>query len=89
MDLSTIPWPEVGLGSGWFVALYFVRLLFTGRVVTRREADVYIKQAETASAHAQAGLEALAKMVPVSQLQKAAIDAALVVRDAPKQEDGS
>lgn len=39
--MEAVPWPQVGVaGLGWFIAGMCLWGLFTGRFVTRREADL-------------------------------------------------
>lgn len=43
-----VPWPSVGAGSGWLFVGLGLWALLTGRLVTKREADIYIERATKA-----------------------------------------
>jgi len=86
-SLDGIPWPAVTAASGgWMLFGLCMFGLITGRwLVTRREADTYIKRAETAEAERTTLIQTLAGMTGVGKLQKKiselAIQAALDSED--------
>lgn len=47
--MDAIPWadllPVAGSGGGWLLALYFIRLVFSGQMIPR---SVYLEQREVA-----------------------------------------
>lgn len=82
--LESVPWGDIGVTSGWGIVAAFVWMLFTGRVVTRREADGDRARAEKAEAHVEKLVGTVGELTAVSKLQKAALDAAFTVRDRPE-----
>ena len=49
--MDAIPWPLVtGATGGWVVTVAFLWALLTGRLVTQREAQLYLDRAEKAEA---------------------------------------
>ncbi|NUR07702.1 MAG: hypothetical protein HOQ45_11925 [Nocardioidaceae bacterium] len=81
--IEGLPWPaQLGVaGLGWAITGYFIWSLFTGRVVTRREADVYLTRAEKAETNLSTLISTNAEMTAVGHLQKAVIDAAIKTRN--------
>ena len=39
MDPASLPWPQVGVGSGWALAAFAVWLIMTGRLVPKTTLD--------------------------------------------------
>lgn len=70
--LDDVPWPAITAASGgWMLFGLCMFGLITGRwLVTRREADSYIKRAETAEAERTTLIHTLAGMTGVGKLQK-------------------
>lgn len=80
MDL---PWPTITAASGgWLLTAAFVWSLISGRLVTRREADTYIRRAETAEANVTKLIATTAEMTAVGKLQKRFAEAATDPPDA-------
>lgn len=70
--LEGVPWPAFTAATGgWMLFGLCMFGLITGRwLVTRREADSYIKRAETAEAERTTLIHTLAGMTGVGKLQK-------------------
>lgn len=78
MGLEGLPWPaQVGVaGLGWMLAAALLYGLITGRwIVTRREADIYIKRAETAEANVERLSGQNAELIAWAELGKATFTA--------------
>lgn len=76
--MDGLPWPTITAATGgWVLAGVFVLALITGRLVTRREADIYLERAERAEGHVDTLLQAVAETTTIGKLQKAVIDAGM------------
>lgn len=82
MDL---PWPTITAASGGWVLFGLAMYgLLSGRLVTRREADVYLEALKKAEDHVDILLTAVAETTTIGKLQKAVIDAG--IRTAAKKD---
>lgn len=74
MDL---PWPTITAASGgWLLTAAFVWALISGRIVTRREADEYVRRAEKAEGNVEKLIATMAETTGVGKLQRKVLDAA-------------
>lgn len=37
--MEALPWPQLGIGSGWLLVCFFVWLMFTGRIKPKADID--------------------------------------------------
>lgn len=82
-----VPWPQVTAASGgWLLFGYTMWCLITGRLVTKREADVYIERAEKAEVGRDKLIGTVAEMTGVGKLQKRFAEMAI---DPPESGDSS
>lgn len=66
-----LPWPTITAASGgWLLTGAFVWAMITGRLVTRREADEYVKRAERAEDNMKTSIETLAGLTAVGKIQR-------------------
>lgn len=51
--METIPWPTVGIGSGWALAAMFTALIYYGRLIPKSTHDREMAQADRAVERAE------------------------------------
>ncbi|GAW55523.1 MULTISPECIES: hypothetical protein [unclassified Nocardioides] len=84
-----MPWQTITAAAGGWTLFGFAMLgLLTGRLVTKREADVYLARAEKAEAHVDVLLTAVAETTTIGKLQKAVIDAGIRASTTISDGDG-
>lgn len=69
--MEGLPWPTITAASGgWFLTVAFVWALITGRLVTKREAEVYITAYKKADDDRRDLIATVAGMTAVGKIQQ-------------------
>ena len=74
--MESLPWPALGpAAGGWIIAGWFVWALISGRLVTKREADIYVTRAEKAEANVEKMNEQVSRLTAFAELGRATFSA--------------